>query len=221
MRKIDKIYVHCSASMIGTVESIRQFHITSPPNGRGWKDIGYHYVITNPYKTFEDLVEDSPDVDYDGRIFQGRPIEVPGAHVGKFRTAPGDNATSIGICLVGGLVGDLGKYDLEFKYGKIPLAMEWNPFTTKQLDSLFWLLDKLLNGLCPIISLSGLKILSDGAVSGGLNYKTVDMKLKVSDVYGHNESASGKAQGKKCPEIDMNWIREELVKRIDKVKVIV
>lgn len=43
MRQINKIVVHCSATPEGkdfTVDNIRDWHI----NGRGWKDIGYHYV---------------------------------------------------------------------------------------------------------------------------------------------------------------------------------
>jgi N-acetylmuramoyl-L-alanine amidase len=79
MRKIDKIIWHCAATREGdpiTVETIRGWHV----NGRGWSDIGYHYVIT-----------------LDGEVHAGRPLIRAGAHVA------GLNATSIGICYVGGL----------------------------------------------------------------------------------------------------------------------
>lgn len=82
MRQINKIVVHCSATPEGkdfTVDTIRDWHI----NGRGWKDIGYHYVI---YR--------------DGSIHKGRPEEQIGAHV------TGHNSDSIGICYIGGVASD-------------------------------------------------------------------------------------------------------------------
>lgn len=79
MRNIDHLVVHCSATRpkmdIGAAE-IRRWHV----DGNGWADIGYHYVIRR-----------------DGQLELGRPIETAGAHVA------GHNATSIGICLVGGI----------------------------------------------------------------------------------------------------------------------
>lgn len=77
-RKIDKLIVHCSATPEGedyTIEQIRQWHV----EGNGWSDIGYHYVI-----------------DRYGNIHNGRPESVVGAHT------TGQNATSIGICIIGG-----------------------------------------------------------------------------------------------------------------------
>ncbi len=78
-RKIDKIIVHCSATREGQhidVDTIRDWHV----NGRGWSDIGYHYVIY-----------------LDGTVHPGRPIERSGAHT------KGQNSNSIGICYIGGL----------------------------------------------------------------------------------------------------------------------
>ena len=77
MRNIDKIIIHCSATPEGrkvTVDEIRQWHLQ-----RGWKDIGYHYVIY-----------------LDGTIHKGRPESVIGAH------CSGYNKNSIGICYIGG-----------------------------------------------------------------------------------------------------------------------
>jgi len=59
--------------------TIRRWHVEE----RGWRDIGYHYVIRR-----------------DGTIEQGRDDAVPGAHV------RGHNAHSLGICLVGGMDKD-------------------------------------------------------------------------------------------------------------------
>jgi len=55
------------------IESIRNAH-----TGKGWADIGYHYVI-----------------DPAGRVWQARPLELQGAHV---RSA---NPHNIGICVLG------------------------------------------------------------------------------------------------------------------------
>lgn len=82
MRKITKIIIHCAATPEGkdyTVEQIRNWHV----KGRGWKDIGYHYVI---YR--------------DGSVHNGRPVEQIGAHTS------GQNANSIGICYIGGITND-------------------------------------------------------------------------------------------------------------------
>lgn len=81
MRDIDKIIVHCSATPEGrhtTVEEIRQWHLQ-----RGWKDIGYHYVIY-----------------LDGTIHKGRPESVVGAH------CSGYNKNSVGVCYIGGVAKD-------------------------------------------------------------------------------------------------------------------
>lgn len=81
MRDIDKIIVHCSATPEGrhtTVEEIKQWHLQ-----RGWKDIGYHYVIY-----------------LDGTIHRGRPESVEGAH------CSGYNKNSIGVCYIGGVAKD-------------------------------------------------------------------------------------------------------------------
>lgn len=79
MRKIDKIIVHCTATIEGvdwTVDDIRKWHIEQ----NHWDDIGYHYVIY-----------------LDGSIHKGRDEEVVGSH------CYGYNAHSIGVCYVGGL----------------------------------------------------------------------------------------------------------------------
>lgn len=77
MKRIDFLAVHCSATpadMDIDVADIRRWH-----RERGWRDIGYHYVITRS-----------------GEIQKGRPDDMPGAHERKL------NSRSISICLVGG-----------------------------------------------------------------------------------------------------------------------
>ena len=78
MRTIDKIIIHCSATLPGQrvdVETITRWH-----KQRGFKTIGYHFFI-----------------DRSGTIHAGRPLEQQGAH------CKGQNAHSIGICYEGGL----------------------------------------------------------------------------------------------------------------------
>jgi N-acetylmuramoyl-L-alanine amidase len=66
--------VHHSASPLKTtVDQIRAWHQL-----KGFKDVGYHYVILN-----------------DGTVVLTRPVEEVGAH------AEGHNKDSIGICVVG------------------------------------------------------------------------------------------------------------------------
>lgn len=81
-RRIDKIIIHCTATPEGrhhTVEDVRRWHV----QGRGWRDIGYHYLIY-----------------LDGTIHEGRPLDQIGAHT------VGHNRYSIGICYVGGVAKD-------------------------------------------------------------------------------------------------------------------
>jgi len=88
MRKITRIIVHCSATRPDWMADqpleekgaeIRRWHTLPKPKGRGWADIGYHFLI-----------------DRDGSTMVGRPVENIGAHV------VGHNVDSIGICLIGG-----------------------------------------------------------------------------------------------------------------------
>lgn len=111
MRKIEKIILHCSATPKGKhfdVDEIRRWHV----EGRGWKDIGYHYIVY-----------------LDGSIHNGRPVEVPGAHV------QGQNKNSIGVCYVGGLS------NIKDKTGKWPAE---DTRTPEQKEALWRLLMELM-----------------------------------------------------------------------------
>ena len=82
------ITVHCSATKTGvyfTAQQIKKMHTDPKPVGKGWRDIGYHYVIRT-----------------DGVVEKGREDNVQGAHVSGF------NENNLGVCLVGG-VGSNGK----------------------------------------------------------------------------------------------------------------
>jgi N-acetylmuramoyl-L-alanine amidase len=78
MRKIDKIIIHCAAtkpSMDIGVKEITEWHLA-----KGWKTIGYHYVIRR-----------------NGTIETGRNKDRIGAHT------EGQNANSLGVCMAGGI----------------------------------------------------------------------------------------------------------------------
>ena len=81
MRKINEIIIHCSATAEGkdfNAADIDRWH-----KQRGFKKIGYHYVIK-----------------LDGTIEKGRGENEIGAH------CLNHNKNSIGICYVGGLAKD-------------------------------------------------------------------------------------------------------------------
>lgn len=78
MRTVTLIVVHCSATPQGS-----DFHATDIDRwhrAKGWKMIGYHYVVN-----------------LDGTIEKGRPESMVGAH------CKGHNEHSLGVCYIGGL----------------------------------------------------------------------------------------------------------------------
>lgn len=96
MRPVNKVYVHCSASLWGSLQSVQQWHkerklLDSDGN------IGYHYLILNGFPTAESIRAGVTGYrpNLDGLLMDGRPVEFAGAHV------KGDNKHSIGICLIG------------------------------------------------------------------------------------------------------------------------
>lgn len=104
--RTDYIVIHCSATRaiqanIGA-KDIRQWHLA-----KGWRDIGYHWVIKR-----------------DGKVEKGRGVDEIGSHVA------GHNANSIGICLVGGLNNDT--YAPEANY----TAAQWGALKTLVADML-------------------------------------------------------------------------------------
>lgn len=84
-RPINEIILHCTATFESqkvTMADIKRWHVVE----HGWGDIGYHFVV-----------------DKDGAIYQGRALGQQGAH------CKGHNATSIGVCYIGGLEDGSGK----------------------------------------------------------------------------------------------------------------
>jgi len=62
-------------------DAIRRYHTAPPPGGRGWTDVGYHWLVER--------------VDGVARAVPGRPETRSGSH------CPGQNAVALGVCVVG------------------------------------------------------------------------------------------------------------------------
>lgn len=91
MSRFHTIVIHCTATREGqeiTVDQIRKWHTDPKPRGRGWSDIGYHFVVM-----------------LDGSVEVGRPLTRNGAHV------LGHNTNTIGIVYVGGVDENLTPKD--------------------------------------------------------------------------------------------------------------
>jgi hypothetical protein len=97
MKKINEIFIHHSASEFGDAELIDRWH-----KERGFKGIGYHFVVLNSFLTYREWHNDKINADLLGKIEKGRPLDADpwleaeeiGAHVYGF------NSDSIGICLI-------------------------------------------------------------------------------------------------------------------------
>ena len=79
MRRINNIVIHCQAGH-GDLASVKRWWHTAPPNGLGWRNVGYHYWI-----------------DYDGKIETLAPLS---AITNGVR---GHNSDSVHICYRGGV----------------------------------------------------------------------------------------------------------------------
>lgn len=90
MREIKKIIIHCSDSEFGDAALIDKWH-----KEKGWKGIGYHYVILNGCRKANATGFELYGKKDDGWVETGRPVEEVGAH------CEGENHDSIGICLIG------------------------------------------------------------------------------------------------------------------------
>lgn len=92
-RRVTHLVVHCTDSLWGNAATVRRWHLE-----KGWKDIGYHFVILNGRMTKYLSVWE-----YNGEVEVGRRLDDDnlladnevGAH------ALGYNAHSIGVVLVG------------------------------------------------------------------------------------------------------------------------
>lgn len=80
LTRVDFLAVHCSATPADAKhENIDAAEIRRWHRAKGWRDIGYHFVIKR-----------------NGAVEPGRPVDQPGAH------EPRINNRSLAVCLVGG-----------------------------------------------------------------------------------------------------------------------
>ena len=89
MRKIEKIFIHHSASNFGNAKLINLWH-----RERGFTEIGYHFVVLNGFPNAESYKKKIIYTDLIGEIERGRNLEKVGSHVA------GHNNNSIGVCLI-------------------------------------------------------------------------------------------------------------------------
>ena len=85
------------AASTAEVRDVQSQHM----NGRGWADIGYHFLI-----------------DREGRIFEGRTLKAQGAHASGT-----NNIGNIGICLLGNMVADASR-GAEYANAQAPTAKQ-------------------------------------------------------------------------------------------------
>lgn len=91
MKKLKYLVIHCTATPEGrevTSDDIRQWHLSPPPKGRGWHQVGYSAMV-HINGTIEQLVDNNDDDFVD-------PWEVTNG-------AAGYNSVSRHIVYVGGL----------------------------------------------------------------------------------------------------------------------
>ena len=100
---VKKIVIHHSETPGGDERFIHHLHTAPEPEGRGWRDTGYHKVICNGKSCGKWPAGE------DGEIQNGRPLNEDGilepyefgAH------ARGYNDESVGICLIGNFMDDI------------------------------------------------------------------------------------------------------------------
>ncbi len=97
MRNINKIIIHCTATPEGRPVSVKE--VDRWHKQRGWKGIGYHYLIG-----------------LNGEVWEGRQVDEVGAH------CEGQNSNSIGVCYVGGCDAKMNAKDTRTQAQKSSLV---------------------------------------------------------------------------------------------------
>lgn len=124
MRYINEIIIHCSATKEGlnfNANDIDRWH-----KQRGFKRIGYHYVIL-----------------LNGTVQQGRELESIGAH------CTGHNAHSIGVCYIGGLDKNGKAKDTRTRQQKAAMWELMNKLCERFPDALIYGHNEFASKSCP------------------------------------------------------------------------
>lgn len=129
---IDKIIIHCTATPEGrhiTIDDVDKWH-----KKRGFKKIGYHYLI-----------------ELNGKLSRGRSEEEQGAH------CRGYNKNTIGVCYVGGLDKNMRPRDTRTKEQKHALKILLEYLKDKYPKSTIHAHNEFANKACPCFDVSEYK----------------------------------------------------------------
>lgn len=124
MKVIDTLVIHCSDSLWGDRTVIDSWH-----KDKGFKEIGYHYVILNGHSKYNSSYNPVTD----GLIQPGRSLDndtwIEESEVGAH--ALGFNQNSIGVCLVGGANGRLEGFTETQYHSALLLVSFWSRIIPK------------------------------------------------------------------------------------------
>ncbi len=166
MRKIDTMVIHCSDSAFGDAKTIDAWH-----KERGFKEIGYNYVILNGQITPKQLWTDR-----DGQIEPGRNLdndtwieesEVE-AHALNF------NNHSIGVCLIGGQGGSKSAFTIKQYWSALLLAAMWSRVVPIKI------LGHNETGspkACPVIDMNLFRERLTAVIEGGLSFSLLKIDV--------------------------------------------
>jgi N-acetylmuramoyl-L-alanine amidase len=160
LRKIDTMVIHCSDSNFGDAKIIDSWH-----KERGFREIGYNYVILNGQKTPRQTWPD-----FDGVIEPGRNLDndtwVEESEIGAH--ALGFNDRSIGVCLIGGQDGTKTAFTIKQYWSALLLAAMW-----KRVIPDIKILghnETGANKACPAIDMNLFRERLTAVIEGGLSF---------------------------------------------------
>ncbi len=152
---------------IQQVRAIQDFH----QNGRGWSDIGYHFVLNEQ----GDVYQGRPFLDESVPFAEGPPL-VLGAHVG------GNNTGNIGICMLGCYHPPEGSFCRD----------EMAPATLDSLVTLMAFLSETYD--VPPANIRGHRDFSATACPGDNNYALLDViRARVEELLRVGNAPVGRA----------------------------
>lgn len=144
--KTDVIMIHCAytrPSMDIAAEWIKDIHV----NENKWSDIGYHYFIQR-----------------DGTVEDGRDITLQGAH------CPAVNATSIAICMAGGMSENAIRSENNFTEQQweslVRVVEQIRHIYNIPLENILGHYERDVNKDCPAFNMDSFRILLNSCITG-------------------------------------------------------
>lgn len=172
MKKIDNVVIHCSDSNFGDAALIDKWH-----KEKGWRGIGYHYVILNGMPK-----AGKPDPKLDGAIQAGRSLDndtwIDGNEVGAH--ALGFNDNSIGICLIGGQSGSKTAFTINQYFSLLLMVGRWK----RQIRDLKVLGHNETGAAkaCPVINMDLFRERLTAFLEGGLSFALLKIDIEKRGV---------------------------------------